>query len=97
MTPAPALLAARAASTTAAARPATFPTTLWGPTCDSIDKINDGLAMPEMAVGDWLVFENMGAYTVAGSCKFNGFPIATKVYVELDGSVSVVQAEEEHA
>jgi len=71
------------------------PTTIWGPTCDSIDKITDSIKMPEVAIGDWLVFENMGAYTIAGSCKFNGFPLSTKVYLHTDGSVEV-QREEEH-
>jgi len=72
---------------------ATHPTTLWGPTCDSMDKISDGVAMPELQPGDWLVFENMGAYTVAGSCRFNGFPIASKVYLHTDGSVEVQREE----
>lgn len=86
-----------AAAAAAAAAPSgatrSFPTTIWGPTCDSIDKITDAIAMPEVAVGDWLVFENMGAYTIAGSCKFNGFPLSTKVYLRLDGTVEV-QSEE---
>jgi hypothetical protein len=72
---------------------ATHPTTLWGPTCDSMDKISDAVAMPELQPGDWLVFENMGAYTVAGSCRFNGFPIASKVYLHTDGSVEVQREE----
>jgi diaminopimelate decarboxylase len=72
------------------------PTSIWGPTCDSIDKISDDVPLPELSVGDWLVYENMGAYTIAGSCKFNGFPLATKVYIETDGSVSI-QKEAEFA
>jgi ornithine decarboxylase len=73
-----------------------YATTLWGPTCDSMDKITDAALMPEVHVGDWLVFENMGAYTIAGSCKFNGFPISTKVYRHPDGRLTV-QDEETHA
>ena len=69
--------------------------TLWGPTCDSIDKITDVAIMPELSVGDWLIFENMGAYTIAGSCRFNGFPLTTKVYRYPDGKI-IVQDEEEH-
>lgn len=71
------------------------PTTLWGPTCDSIDKISDAVPMPELKLGDWLVYENMGAYTIAGSCKFNGFPLTTKVYLNTDDSITVM-AEEVH-
>ena len=52
-----------------AAAPLLHPTTLWGPTCDSFDKISDSVRMPELKVGDWIVYENMGAYTVAGACK----------------------------
>ncbi len=70
-----------------------YPTTLWGPTCDSMDKISDALVMPEVFPGDVLVFENMGAYTVAGSCRFNGFPISTKVYCHADGRVEVTAEE----
>lgn len=77
----------------AGAGPRLAPTTIWGPTCDSIDKISDTLRMPELQPGDWLLFENMGAYTIAGSCRFNGFPLATKVYIGLDKSVSVMQEE----
>ena len=71
-----------------------YATTLWGPTCDSIDKITDATVLPELDIGDWLVFENMGAYTIAGSCRFNGFPLATKVYKHLDGSLTVAKEEE---
>lgn len=64
---------AGSANATASARlPKMFPTTLWGPTCDSFDKIDDAAVLPEMHPGDWLFFENMGAYTIAGSCKCVG-------------------------
>ncbi|EMS47779.1 Ornithine decarboxylase [Triticum urartu] len=29
--------------------------------------------LPEMSVGDWLVFDDMGAYTTASGSNFNGF------------------------
>jgi len=77
-------------------RHALHPTTLWGPTCDSFDKISDKARLPELVPGDWLMYENMGAYTVAGSCKFNGMPIATKVYIKPCGGIKELP-EEEHA
>lgn len=46
---------------------------IWGPTCDGLDRIVEQCCLPDMQVGDWLVFENMGAYTVAASSTFNGF------------------------
>jgi diaminopimelate decarboxylase len=73
--------------------PSLHPTTLWGPTCDSFDKIDDSTALPDMATGDWLIYENMGAYTIAGSCKFNGFPLSSKVYLHQNGKVEVTPEE----
>jgi len=46
---------------------------LWGPTCDSLDKVHDGVQLPELAVGDWLLFKDMGAYTCSAASEFNGF------------------------
>lgn len=28
--------------------------------------------LPELQVGDWLLFPSMGAYTLCGASKFNG-------------------------
>jgi len=47
--------------------------TIFGPTCDSMDCIGKDLLLPELEVGDWLYFKNMGAYTVAAASPFNGF------------------------
>jgi len=51
-----------------------FEYSLWGPTCDSSDRIATG-AKFDMAVeiGDWLVFADMGAYTSVCQTGFNGF------------------------
>lgn len=46
---------------------------IWGPTCDSIDKITESYWIPELYVGDWLLVDNMGAYTVSVTTDFNGF------------------------
>lgn len=49
--------------------------TLTGPTGDSLDIITRDARLPDsVVVGDKLVFENTGAYTIAMSCAFNGFP-----------------------
>ena len=81
--------AAAAAAVAAAPGSSVFPATIWGPTCDSFDKISDTIALPELPLGAWLVFENMGAYTIAGSCRFNGFPLTPKVYLNVDGTMDV--------
>ena len=49
-----------------------YPADIWGPTCDSMDKICEAV-LPELFVGDWLVFEEMGAYTLSAHSGFNGF------------------------
>jgi ornithine decarboxylase len=47
---------------------------VWGPTCDSIDCVCPFTSLPRaLEVGDWLGFENMGAYTICASSQFNGF------------------------
>jgi ornithine decarboxylase len=58
-------------------------TTLWGPTCDGFDKIVSDYMLPKMSCGDWLEWKNMGAYTIAGSCDFNGIALTQpkKLYV----------------
>lgn len=47
---------------------------IWGPTCDGIDVIAERCVLPGVLdVGDWLFFENMGAYTKCSATRFNGF------------------------
>lgn len=48
---------------------------LWGPTCDSLDQVCDNVLLPELNIGDWVVFEDMGAYTLPVASQFNGFPL----------------------
>lgn len=49
--------------------------TLWGMTCDSNDKILTNVELPELEIGDWLVFRNMGAYTLSLATSFNNFTV----------------------
>ena len=47
---------------------------IWGPTCDGIDCIAEKWTSFETVdVGDWLYFEEMGAYTKCSATRFNGF------------------------
>jgi len=50
-----------------------FRSTVFGPTCDSMDCITKDGSLPELHVGEWLYFKNMGAYSVAAASPFNGF------------------------
>ncbi|KAG0321287.1 hypothetical protein BGZ99_004028 [Dissophora globulifera] len=53
---------------------------VWGPTCDSIDLIAANARLPLMETGDWLYFENMGAYTITAASQFNGFRRSEVLY-----------------
>jgi ornithine decarboxylase len=61
-----------------------FESSLWGPTCDSIDCISKKVYLPELQIGDWISFENMGAYTTAAASTFNGFARSTVVYTNTE-------------
>ena len=52
-----------------------YTTTLFGPTCDSKDFVFRDLIMPELHVGDWLVFRDLGAYSLSIGSQFNAFPL----------------------
>ena len=60
---------------------ARHPSVLAGPTCDSIDVVNDAIDLPELAAGDLVVGRVMGAYTWASATDFNFFPKARLVSV----------------
>lgn len=53
----------------------TRPSALVGPTCDSIDVIEESIELPELEVGDLVVGRMMGAYTAATASTFNSLPI----------------------
>ncbi|KAI9204095.1 pyridoxal-dependent decarboxylase [Polychytrium aggregatum] len=57
---------------------------IWGPTCDSIDCITRTAVLPKLDVGDWLYFDNMGAYTLAAASQFNGFKKSTILYTNTE-------------
>ena len=53
-----------------------------GPTCDSFDKISLSEQLPaNLGIGDYFYTENIGAYSVASSTKFNGFDGAKILHV----------------
>ncbi|KAH9954741.1 ornithine decarboxylase [Russula dissimulans] len=59
---------------------------VWGPTCSSIDCVYTSVLLPErLRVGDWLAFDNMGAYTICAATEFNGFAIGRVTYTSGDG------------
>ena len=56
-------------------------TTIFGPTCDSMDCILKKQPFPEMKLGDWLLVPDMGSYTTAAGCPFNGFATRRREWV----------------
>lgn len=64
--------ACRTAATTPTSMLPHYPSTVFGPTCDGLDTVVREYPLPELEVGDWLVFPRMGAYTICGASKFNG-------------------------
>lgn len=53
-----------------------------GPTCDSIDVIQEEAELPaDVKVGDILYSNNVGAYTIASSCTFNSLPLPKIKYL----------------
>jgi len=54
---------------------------VFGPTCDAFDTISVAEELPELELGDLLYAENIGAYSIASSTYFNGFPPAKVVHI----------------
>jgi ornithine decarboxylase len=53
-----------------------------GPTCDSFDKISLSVQLlGNLEIGDYLYTENIGAYSIASSTKFNGFDGANIIHI----------------
>lgn len=50
------------------------PAVLAGPTCDSIDVICENALLPRLQIGDIVVGQQMGAYTLATATEFNSIP-----------------------
>jgi ornithine decarboxylase len=47
---------------------------VYGPTCDSLDVLPRPLTLPDdIGAGDFIIFESVGAYSVAVRTNFNGF------------------------
>lgn len=55
---------------------------VFGPTCDSIDRLPDPLPLPGgIAEGDYVLFAAMGAYSRALTTQFNGYGLGAPVTV----------------
>jgi len=57
-----------------------FKSSIWGPTCDGLDCIHSSINIPKLNVGDWIIWKNMGAYTISAAVEFNGLPFGKPLY-----------------
>ena len=60
---------------------AEFESIVWGPTCDSMDKIAENILLPELEIDDWLYFDHMGSYTISAASVFNGMDLPRMTYI----------------
>jgi ornithine decarboxylase len=51
---------------------------IFGSTCDGADIISNDCQLVDVAIGDWLVWPRMGAYTSAATTMFNGMPFNSR-------------------
>jgi len=58
-----------------------YKSSVWGPTCDGLDLVVKEIYLPECDTEEFMVFKNMGAYTLSGAVAFNGIPLARCIYV----------------
>lgn len=59
-----------------------YESTIYGPSCDSLDAVAIDINLPELHLDDLIVFSNMGAYSTCGGTKFNGFDmLSTPAYL----------------
>ena len=50
------------------------PRIVFGPTCDSVDRLPGEIPLPEdIAEGDFVIWHGMGSYSVVTNSRFNGF------------------------
>ena len=72
----------RAVSCDSAFSGETMPFKLAGPTCDSLDMMDGPFVLPsDIGMGDWVIFENAGAYSQSLRGNFNGFGDADTVCI----------------
>ena len=61
----------------------TAPFAVWGPTCDSYDRLPQIFDLPvEIDEDDWVEFGLLGAYSQASTTAFNGFDKRLQFYVD---------------
>lgn len=61
---------------------AVFSSSLWGPSGDDLDQVVEHCLLPELNVGDWLIFSQAGAYSLGQPlCSTGDLPPPRVYYV----------------
>ncbi|KAK5647355.1 hypothetical protein RI129_002247 [Pyrocoelia pectoralis] len=58
-----------------------YSSTIFGVTCASDDKLCSDVSLPVLEIGDWLLFDNKGAYCLSSCTSFNGFCAPDVCYI----------------
>ncbi|KAL1436945.1 hypothetical protein MTO96_048967 [Rhipicephalus appendiculatus] len=72
-------------------RPMDVLTTLWGVTCNPLDRIDSMKPFFDVEVNEWLVMDNMGAYTFSFVCGFNGTGFPSAHYIASPSTIDLVR------
>ncbi|KAL1436943.1 hypothetical protein MTO96_048965 [Rhipicephalus appendiculatus] len=72
-------------------RPYDILTTVWGGTCDPVDCMEIAKPLFDVHVGDWLLMDNAGAYSLNSATGFNGAPFPAVHYIAPHDRVSSVR------
>lgn len=68
-----------------------YKSSIWGPTCDGLDVVVKECLLPELKTEEYMMFKNMGAYTLSGAVAFNGIPLARCIYVASNSSWNTIK------
>ncbi|MGO4917060.1 type III PLP-dependent enzyme [Pseudogemmobacter sp. W21_MBD1_M6] len=59
------------------------PCVVFGPTCDSLDRLPTEIPLPsDLAEGDYVLFDGVGAYSTAMATRFNGYGQAALITLQ---------------
>lgn len=73
-------------------RPCNLLSTLWGATCSPLDCIAEKQLFFDVKPDEWLVVDNMGAYSIVNACGFNGFGFPRVHYITGSDTAEEVRA-----
>ncbi|XP_077513026.1 ornithine decarboxylase-like [Amblyomma americanum] len=71
-------------------RPHDVLTTLWGGTCNPVDLIEDRKPFFDADIGEWLLMDDIGAYSLSSATGFNGLPFPAVHYIVPNEEVGFV-------